>query len=403
MSDTKQVEKTIELDEATAKEIAKHVPAQEFNYDELAEKIAAKQEKAVEKEVADSSFAVHTKKSYKDMTVEEKTVEQFKALVRKDSRKLSEMNFENHKAQVARGLVSKTGIHQSAEDIDGGALVPDPDFIQAIVEAQKSYGDVSAITQSYNVNSDSVRTAALTSRPQFTKVGSEGGSKTSTKAQFKKDVVELDEYAGFSVITEQLLDDSAFDVYNVLVQAFAEELAGVEDQVIIDAITGNADVLNEDVANRAAFDLDKLGEAQYLVPVKSQMGGTTVFNRAALSQLRRERDSQGSGYLWGLGPNGGEPTDPWGHPYRMSEKLAVSADGTEAGEIHAIFGNYGRYAWLLRKNGLKISLHESGIVTTADSVEHNLLQENKVALRVVARRQAIVPLGDTFVVIRNQS
>jgi HK97 family phage major capsid protein len=398
--ETTTVEKEFELDETAAAEIAKHVKAPEVDVDSIADAVAKKmeaREKAVEKELVDGKAKTQ---KVADMPKEVAFVEQVKALLSGNTAKLAELNHVALQKQMDKGLISKTGIHSSGVVADGGALVPDPDFLMDITEALKTYGDISRITQSYNVNSDSVRKSSLISRPAFTKVNDEGGNKTSTKATFQKDVVELEEYAGFTVITDQLLSDSAFDVYNILVQQFAEAAAEVEDQVIFDAVTGHEDILTQEFANLAAFTLDELVQGQYKVPVKSQRGGTTVLSRSALSQMRRERDASGSGYLWGVGPNAGEPRDPWGNPLVMSELLATE---DAADTVYGLFGNFSRYAWLLRKNGMTIDLFNSGTVTTADSTVHNLIQQNKKALRVMIRRAALVPLGDAFIQYKTAS
>lgn len=392
-------EKEFELDADSMAEIAKHVTVDE---DSLAAKIAAKMaeagDKPVNKQVGDPGTTPVTAKSIEEMDAQARTRAHLKAL--KDGDKEAVKAFNQHAIETN----VKAGYMNVGTAADGGGFVPDADMLNEVFSLEANYGVAARLCRTVNVSSDSVKAAALSATVSFTEVTTETGTKATTKPTFTYPTVDLREFAGIVVMTDQLLEDAAFDVRGFVAEELARAAAKKEDELLLtDATTGLTKIAGTVVvrigAALANLDFDDVIDAQYGVPTASQEGGTWVLARAAVPVLRKIKSSDGS-YIWGAAPNADTPATINGAPYYISEVMQDAATGLD--KAYAVFGNFGRYAVLIRKAGLKLTFHDSGTVNVGGT-DYNLIQQDMTAMRAVIRRNVFIPLPGAFAVLKSNA
>ena len=392
------MEKEFELDEAAIKAIAEQVTVDTDSIAEkVAEKLAAKADKPANKKVgevedADKGVAI------KDMTADQRTREHLKALRDGNRELVKEFNQYAVESNVKAGYMNVT------TTADGGGFVPDADLLNEVFSLEANYGVAARLCRTVNVNSDSIKAAALTATVSFTEVTTETGTKATTKPSFSYPTVDLREFAGIVVMTDQLLEDSAFDVRGFVAEELARAAAKKEDELLLtDATTGLLRIAGTVVvrigAALANLDVDDVIDGMYGVPTASQEGGSWIVARAAVPVLRKLKGSDGQ-YIWAGSTNSDVPSTLAGAPYYISEVMQDTATGLD--KAYAVFGNFSRYAVLIRKAGLKLTFHDSGTVNVGGT-DYNLIQQDMTALRAVIRRNVFIPLPGAFAVLKSNA
>lgn len=393
------MEKEFELDEASIKEIAKHVKVDnEAIAKSVVEQLQAANDKPANKGVGDGGTTPVAAKDIADMDAQDRTRAHLKAFFNRDREQLKAFN------QYAIETNVKAGYMNVTTEADGGGFVPDADMLSEVFSLEANYGVAARLCRTVNVTSDSVKAAALSATVSFTEVTTETGTKATTKPSFTYPTVELREFAGIVVMTDQLLEDAAFDVRGFVAEELARAAAKKEDELLLtDATTGLTKIAGTVVvrigAALANLDFDDVIDAQYGVPTASQEGGSWVLARAAVPVLRKIKSTDGS-YIWGAAPNAETPATINGAPYYISEVMNDAATGLD--KAYAVFGNFGRYAVLIRKAGLKLTFHDSGTVNVGGT-DYNLIQQDMTAMRAVIRRNVFIPLPGAFAVLKSNA
>ena len=391
-------EKEFELDEDSLKEIAKHV---NVDVAEIAKQVVAAMgsgDKPANKQVGDNGDTPVTAKGIADMDAQDRTRAHLKALRDGDKEAVKAYN------QYAIETNVKAGYMNVTTTADGGGFVPDADMLNEVFSLEANYGIAARLCRTVNVSSDSVKAAALSATVEFTEVTTETGTKATTKPTFTYPTVDLREFAGIVVMTDQLLEDAAFDVRGFVAEELARAAAKKEDELLLtDADTGLLNIAGTNVvrigAALADLDGDDIVDAQTGVPSASAEGGSWIVGRGAIGALRKLKDTAGQ-YLWGGGIAGGEGTTLGGSSVYVSEVMPTATTGLDVG--YAVFGNFGRYAVLIRKAGLKLTFHDSGTVNVGGT-DYNLIQQDMTAMRAVIRRNVFIPLPGAFSVLKSNA
>ena len=394
------MEKEFELDEAALKAIAEQV---QVDTDSIAAKVAekmieAQKDQPANKGVGGQNADEVTADSIEKMSPQERTRAHLKAYFAKDTATVAKFNQHAVETNVKAGYMNAT------TTADGAGFVPDADMLADVFSLEGDYGVAARLCRVVNVNSDSIKAAALTATVSFTEVTTETGTKATTKPSFSYPTVNLREFAGIVVMTDQLLEDAAFDIRGFIAEELARAAAKAEDELLLtDATTGLTEVAGTVVtrigAALANLDFDDIIDAQYSVPTASQQGGAWVLGRVAVPVLRKIKSTDGS-YIWGAAPNADTPATINGAPYYLSEVMPTAATGTDV--AYGVFGNFSRYAVLIRKAGLKLTMHDSGTVNVGGT-DYNLIQQDMQALRAVIRRNVFIPLPGAFAVLKSNA
>ena len=120
------------------------------------------------------------------------------------------------------------------------------------------------------------------------------------------------------------------------------------------------------------------------------------INSARLRAIALETDNAGNSYVTLDGEAGLSGRFRNGFRFSVEESLG----GTNP---HAVFGNFARFGILLRQGAVESETFDTGIVVDGASVEHNLLQQNKLAHRVAFYENAGFPVPAAFAVFEQGS
>jgi len=406
-------EQTIELDEAAVAEIAKHVQAPEIDYDKVAEKLAEIQ-KANEKEVnklkTEKKEAVEGEivGKYAKESKEEFAVKQLIAAMSGNTAELAERNAHALKTLKEAGMVEKASYLNAGTGADGGYLVPNNELLADVMNILSDFSVLAGAARVINLTTGGgIDVSTLTADVIMTEVGSEGGAKTVTKPTFGDTTIDVREWAGVAVLTKKVVRQAVVDVYAILRDSFARAIAHNREELLLtDATSGivhkSGIVSVSLVATKTSvddFDWATIRSLPFKVPVKAARGGMYVFSRLLAAHLDGLQSSTGYDLdllQWDPGSNLTGTTKN-GYRFVVAESLGTT-DAVDT--AYCVFGNFGQYAIVVRQGAVDSAVFDSGIVTDGSSVDHNLIQENKLALRVESWENVGYPLPGAFVVAK---
>jgi len=402
------VEEEVEVteeDEATEEEVAGEASEESVEEAEV-EEVTEPETKSVKKETKMSKeIAV---KQVKDTPVveaeaiESKTIDkvdfaakQFVAWVNKDHKTLTELN-----QQAIDSYSSKETFLNAGVTADGGAIVPEA---QLLTDIYSTLGEFSTVANDLRVitlaTGDSLDVATLVADVVVSEVDEEGDAKDVTKPVFGDDNVALREFAGIAIITKKLVRQAAVNVYDILRESFARAIAN--QRAILALTDANSGIANKvgvatvestgwGVGSATYQDIKRMA---YAVPATAVSGGKYYISRQLLEVLDTATDEEGRELdILTLDGNGLSGRFKNGFPFAVEEVLG---DAT----THAVFGAMGRYGILLRQGAVEGETFDTGTVTDGSEVEHNLLQENKLAHRVAFYENVGYPLPGAFAIL----
>lgn len=317
---------------------------------------------------------------------------QFVAYLNKDAKALKELNEEALKTYTG----TKATYLNAAVTADGGAIVPSAALLEDVYSMLDVYSGVASDIRVITLESgDSLDIASLVDDVVMTEVASEGGDKAVTKPVFGESDISLREFAGIAILTKKLVRQAAVNVYDILVQSFARAIARKRAELILtDATSGivnNAGATSIDTA-AAIPTYAELTSGVWSVPVAAVGGAKFYISRATLGAIAAEEDAAGNSYVTLDGETGLTGRLRNGFRFTVEESLGVN------GAPHAVFGNFTRFGILLRQGAVESETFDTGIVVDGSSVEHNLLQQNKLAHRVAFYENAGFPVPSAFAV-----
>lgn len=408
----------IELTDEVAKSIASHVVV---DTDAIATKIAEIQKAAVEADVEKSKLEKDAEVAegeivgkYDNLSKEAFAVKQLGAALAGDKEVLGEMNAHAIKSLEKAGLVEKATYLNAGTAADGGVLVPNAELLNDILDLLPKYSPLANILRTITLtDGNSIDIDALITDVTMTEVGTEGGSKTVTKPALQKANIAVREFAGIALMTKKLIKQSAIDVYALLRDSFARAIAKTREGLIItDATSGLETLSGVTVLNAggsttsgkttvALIPLADIKKMPFSVPTAAGNGGTYVFSRLLLASLASREDTTGQPILTVNSSNGGTLNGTFnGYPFVVSELLGTT---DVVSKVHAIFGNFGEYGFLVRQGAIDTQVFDSGTVTDGGAVVHNLIQENKLAMRTEIWEAVGFPLPSAFVRLRTSA
>jgi HK97 family phage major capsid protein len=163
---------------------------------------------------------------------------------------------------------------------------------------------------------------------------------------------------GKTQASNNLLEDSALNIEQLLATLFAESLAEEEDRVILagtgngepEGILTNAEVEVIDTETAGQVKPDDFIELTYSLKDKYARNAVLLVARTAKKVLRKAKDSNGQ-YLWQPALSAGEP--PTFDGYRVISPSVGLAEQITAGAKIAVFGDL-RYYWVIERVGMTL-------------------------------------------------
>ena len=326
----------------------------------------------------------------------EHAAKQFAAYLAKDTKALKELNEEALKTYTGtKATYLNTGV-----TADGGAIVPSAQLLEDVYTTLDTYSTVASDIRVVTLESgDSLDIASLVDDVVMTEVATEGGDKPATEPEFGESDISLREFAGIAILTKKLVRQAAVNVYDILRNSFARAIARKRAELILtDSTSGIVNNVNATQIPTAAAipTYAELTSAVWRVPSGAVAGAKFYLSREAIGAIAQETDAAGNSYVTLDGEAGLSGRLRNGFRFSVEESLGGS-------NPHAVFGNFARFGILLRQGAVESETFDTGIVVDGSEVEHNLLQQNKLAHRVAFYENAGFPVPAAFAVFEENS
>jgi HK97 family phage major capsid protein len=387
MSDVQNIEIDADVVEAVAKKAAESIAVP--SAEEIATKLAEKMEKTEKKDIHESSEKSeirNLKKGFETLPKEIRFAKGVLANLRKDGQLMAEYNAYVNKAW---GDVNKSNYQNVTTTADGGALVPDPEFVAEVERLTDDYGVASRLATIRRTDRDSVTLLSGTNEISFTKTN-EATAQNAQKLTYGSATAALDKYIATLVMTSEIVEDSAIDMFQDATNEVARARAKLFDELVF--TDSNYGLLTPAVGNSyktqtvgsaiTNFDADDAMNAQYKVKSSAQRNGRFFMHPTVWNVLRQTKEATTGGYLFG--PVGSSVTPSInGVPVELVDVMPeYGAIG--ANKAFAVFGDLSRIQ-LHVKRLLETKVFDSGVVKDAGGSDINLITQDSWAMRATLR------------------
>lgn len=308
--------------------------------------------------------------------------------------------------EAAKALTDSTS-GSSPDDADAGLLIPTElrNEVLRIAETQYGLARREMLYLPFSGPGNTRTIPALGTSVSVFWTG-EGVKKTSTQPKFNVVTQTLAKLAAIVPMTEEILEDSAINLTQLVATLFAEAVAKEED-IQFFAGTGSpwTGILNNGSVNKvvqasgAAIQLtaDDLLDMVDATPTGALAGAKYYFHRSVLSLIRKLKDKDNN-YIFQQ-PGNGLPGTIWNYPYETSDAFPALST-VKDGDQYVLFGNLKQGAVFGDKQQLRVKMLDQATITDTDgSTVINLAEQDMVALRVVERVGYVVALPTALTVL----
>lgn len=244
-------------------------------------------------------------------------------------------------------------------DSAGGVLAY-PEFVNEILKEILVYSPVRSLATVRQTNNKTVqfrkRTAPLTAS-WVTEYQSDGTPRPKTQSTYGLEEIPNFELWAEVDVTEQLLEDSAFDLAQEITSDAGEQFGIAEGKAFIsgngtsqpEGILTNANVPAVTAKATTAFDSDDLVNLYYDLPDAYARNGTFLMKRADIGKTRLLKDLNGLP-LWQPTLAPGAPSTILGAPYVECPDMPNTAAGTTP----IVFGDIRRGYYITDRIGIVV-------------------------------------------------
>jgi len=238
------------------------------------------------------------------------------------------------------------------EDTEGGYLVPD-EFERKLIEALEEENVFRPLATRIQTSSGDRKIPVVTSKGEAVWMEEEEAYTLSDDAFGQ---LSLSAYkVGTAIkISEELLNDSVFDLPAYIAKEFARRIGAKEEEAFvigdgvgkptgIFAATGGAQ--DGATSNGAAITFDDMIELFYSIKSPYRKKAVWLLNEQTVKALRKVKDNTGN-YIWQPSVSVGIPDTILNRPYVTS----VYAPTIEAGQKAIAFGDFSYY-WIADRQG----------------------------------------------------
>ena len=242
---------------------------------------------------------------------------------------------------------------QVGTDTEGGFLVPD-EFEKTLIQALEEENIFRRIATVIHSNSGDRKIPVVASKGSAAWVDEEGtyGESDDSFGQITLGAYKL---GTLIKVSEELLNDSAFDLESYISAEFGRRLGTKEEESFftgdgsgkptgILAATGGAE-LGKTAASATAITADEVIDLYYSLRVPYRKKTVWLMNDTTVSALRKLKDNQGQ-YLWEPSLVSGTPNKILGCEVITSPFMPVIASGAKS----IAFGDFS-YFWIADRQG----------------------------------------------------
>lgn len=398
---------TLEIDEAVVTAVAEKVQEslkdampKVATADEIADAIIAKSEKVEKKDIHDVQAPV-AKSKFEEMSKEARFARGLLAFKSNDAVGIAEYNNYVNKAWSE---VNKANYQNVTTTADGGALVPDPEFVAEVERLTNDYGVASRLCDVRMTDRDSVTLLAGTNEISFTRTG-EATAQNAQKLTYSATTVALDKYIATLVFTSEVIEDAAVNLWNDAAAEIARARAKLFDQLVFtDATYGILYAPDSGEAWKTLtvgsaitdFSADDAMDARYKVVGSVRRNGRYFMHPTVWNLLRQTKEATTGGYLFGGVGQSVTPTID-GVAVELVDILPEKGDIT-SNEPFAVFGDLSRIK-IHVKRLLETKIFDSGVVKDAGGSDINLITQDSWAIRATLRCVPQTRFPEAFVII----
>lgn len=347
----------------------------------------------LEKQEATNKKQIHESETVKTVEMKELSKEQrfakgLLAFRNKDANGIAEYNAYVNKAWAEQSI-EKANYQNVTTTADGGALVPDPEFVAEVERLTDDYGVASRLCDVRLTDRDSVTLLAGTNEISFTKTG-EAQAQNAQKLTYSATTAALDKYIATLIFTSEVVEDSAVNLWNDAANEIARARAKLFDQLVFTDSTYG--LLSPTIAKAyktqtvgaaiTNFDADDAMNAQYKVVSSVRRNSRFFMHPSVWNVLRQTKEATTGGYLFGAV---GESVTPAinGVPVELVDVMPeYGAIG--ANKAFAVFGDLSRVK-LHIKRVLETKIFDAGTVRDAGGSDINLITQDSWAMRATLR------------------
>ena len=242
---------------------------------------------------------------------------------------------------------------QVGTDSEGGYLVPD-EFERTLIESLEEENIFRRIAKVIQSNSGDKKIPIVASKGSAAWVDEEGtyGESDDVFGQTSLGAYKL---GTLIKISEELLNDSAFDMESYIAKEFAHRIGAKEEEAFFSgdgtgkptgilAATGGAEV-GLTTAGATAITADEVIDLYFSLRVPYRKNAVWIMNDATVSAIRKLKDGQGQ-YLW-------EPSLVSGTPHKILGREVITSPympTIAAGKKTIAFGDFSYY-WIADRQG----------------------------------------------------
>lgn len=243
---------------------------------------------------------------------------------------------------------------QEGEVAEGGYLVPDT-FEHTLIQGLTENGIVRAHAHVITTSNGLHKIPVVASHGSASWLDEEGDYPESDEA-FGQVQLDAHKVGTLIKVSEELLQDSAFDLESYIASEFSRRIGDKEEDAFLNG-DGSAkptgilhDTLGGQVgvtaASAAAITADELVDLYYSLKAPYRKNAVWILNDATIRLIRKLKSVEGQ-YLWQPGLKDGEVNTILGRPYFTSPFMPTAEVGAKA----ILFGDLSYY-WIGDRQGI---------------------------------------------------
>ena len=247
------------------------------------------------------------------------------------------------------------GVHDAATGLnigtnsEGGYLVPD-EFERTLVQALEDNNFMRSISTTIRTNSGDRNIPVVSSHGSADWMDEKGLYPEADDA-FAQKVIGAYKLGTAIRISEELMNDSAFNMESYIADVFGRRLGAKEEEAFLvgdgnKKPTGVFNIAESGVeASSLKITFDDVMDLYYSLRAPYRQRASFILNDASVKALRKLKDSNGN-YIWQPSTQVGQPDLILGRPYHTS----TYAPAIEAGAKAIAFGDF-KYYWIADREG----------------------------------------------------
>ncbi len=245
---------------------------------------------------------------------------------------------------------------QVGTDSEGGFLVPD-EYERTLIQALEEENKLRTLCKVIRTSSGDRKIPLVASHGTASWVDEEGAIPESDDA-FGMISLGAHKVASIIKVSDELLQDSVFDVEGYIAAEFARRVGDAEEAAFINGDGAGKPIgmlhatfgagIGVTAAGAAAITAEELIDLVYSLKAPYRKRAKFLFNDQTIKALRKLKDDNGQ-FLWQPGLQAGQPNTLLGYNYETSAHMPLIGAGAKP----ILFGDFSSY-WIADRDGRSI-------------------------------------------------